>query len=239
MVFYINSLEINNFILLILSMADLVFIIAMQNEADAIILHMTNINTKSIYNFQIITWELFNRTVAIVICWVWKVNASRATQYAIDILWAKRIVNVWFAWWLNEFMDIWECYQIKAAVEYDFDLAELNRTDVWVLNEFSDKYLYTQEIAWFESKILGTWDRFNDSKTDYQLLINEIHADVRDMEWAAIIHTAIHANIPVFMFKCISDIAGNTPTIEQYQENVKLCSEKLSQTINKIVDSIP
>ena len=220
-------------------MIDLVFVIAMQNEADTIILHMTNTNTKSIYNFQIITWELFGRVVAIIISWVWKVNASRATQYAIDVLWAKKIVNIWFAWWLNEFMDIWECYQIKAAVEYDFDLAELNKTDIWVLNEFLDKYLYTQTIDWFESKILGTWDRFNDSKTDYQLLVNEIHADMRDMEWAAIIHTAIHANIPVFMFKCVSDIAGKDSTTGQYLENVKLCSDKLNQTIKKIIEAIP
>ena len=220
-------------------MTDLVFVIAMQNEAYAIISKMTNTNTKSIYNFQIISWELFSRVVEVIICWVWKVNASRATQYAIDVLWAKKIVNIWFAWWLNEFMDIWECYQIKAAVEYDFDLVELNNTDIWVLNEFSDKYLYTSTIQWFESKILWTWDRFNDSKTDYQLLTNEIHADMRDMEWAAIIHTAIHANVPVFMFKCVSDIAGKSSTIDQYLENVKLCSEKLSQVIQNIIDVIP
>ena len=220
-------------------MTDLVFVIAMQNEADAIISKMININIKNIYNFQIISWELYDKAVTVIICWVWKVNASRATQYAIDVIWAKKIINVWFAWWLNESIDIWECYQIKAAVEYDFDLAELNKTDIWVLNEFSDKYLYTQTIQWFESKILWTWDRFNDSKTDYLLLINDIHADMRDMEWAAIIHTAIHANIPVFMFKCVSDIAGKDSTINQYLENIKLCSDKLSQVIKNILEAIP
>ena len=214
---------------------DVVFVVAMKSEADAVISHMDNVNSQKVYNNDIFVWDLFGQNVAVIICWIWKVNAARATQYAIDVLWAKKIINVWFAGALKPDMSVWKTYQIKAAVEYDFDLAMLNNTEIWVLNEFDDKYLYTQTIDWFESKILGTGDRFNDSQDDYRLLVDSIKADIRDMEWAAIIHTAIHAWVPVYMFKTISDVAGSGATTEQFLANIKLCAESLRKDIEVIM----
>lgn len=214
---------------------EIVFIIAMKSEADAVIANMKNVKEKKAHDNDIFLWELFGQYVAVIVSWIWKVNAARATQYAIDVFWAKKIINVWFAGALNSTMSVWKTYQIKAAVEYDFDLAVLNNTEIWVLNEFDNKYLYTQTIDWFESKILGTGDRFNDSQDDYNLLVNSIKADVRDMEWAAIIHTAIHAWVPVYMFKTISDVAGSGATTEQFLANIKLCAESLSKDIELIM----
>lgn len=216
----------------------IVFIIAMKSEADTVISQMTNIKNQKVYNNDIFMWDLFGENVSVIVCNVWKVNAARATQYAIDVLWAKKIINIWFAWALNDSMSVWDTYQIQAAVEYDFDLAVLNQTDIWTLNEFDDKYLKLSTVDWYESKILWTWDRFNDSPIDYQLLVNDIKADIRDMEWAAIVHTCIHANIPVYMFKTISDVAWSWATTDQFLQNIKMCAENLSKEIKKIITAL-
>lgn len=234
--FYINYVFILSFY--IMKNFEIVFVVAMKSEAETVISNMVNIKSEKIYNNEIFYWNLFGHEVVVIICGIWKVNAARATQYAIDILWAKKIINVWFAWWLNSDMVVWKTYQIKAAVEYDFDLAELNKTEIWVLNEFDDKYLKLQTIGGFEEKILGTWDRFNDSKPDYELLVNSIDADVRDMEWAAIVHTAIHAWVPVYMFKTISDVAGSGATTEQFLANIEICAKWLKESIEKIISSL-
>lgn len=160
----------------------IVFIIAMKSEANTVLDNMINTTQKTYFDNDIVFWELFWYLTAVIICGIWKVNAARATQYAIDILWAKKIINVWFAGGLYSKMEVWNTYQIKDAVEYDFDLAELNNTEIWVLNEYDSKYLKVSTINWFEQKVLGTGDRFNDSKADYELLVNSIKADIRDME---------------------------------------------------------
>ena len=217
---------------------NVVFIIAMKSEANTVLDNMINTTQQIYFDNDIIFWELFWYFTAVIICGIWKVNAARATQYAIDILWAKKIINVWFAGGLRPEMVVWETYQIKAAGEYDFDLAELNGTEIWVLNEFDDKYLQTNTIEWFEKKNLGTGDRFNDSKADYELLVNSIKADIRDMEWAAIVHTAKHAGVPVYIFKTISDVAGSGATTEQFLKNIEICAKNLKMNIKKIVDAV-
>ena len=238
---FISLLYLSFYLIKVLMMFfyDIVFLAAMKNEAESVVSNMIDIKSKKFYDNEIFTWKLFGHDVAVVVFDFWKVNAARATQYAIDVLWAKKIINIWFAWWLNSSLVVWSTYQIKAAVQYDYDIAQLNKTDIWVLNEFSDKYLHTTKlIDWFESKILGTWDRFNDSINDYHLLVDYIWADLRDMEWAAIIHTCIHAWVPVYAFKTVSDIAGSWSTTDQFIENMKLCSKNLTNEIKKIVEQI-
>lgn len=217
---------------------NVVFIIAMKSEANTVLDNMINTTQQTYFDNDIIFWELFWYFTAVIICGIWKVNAARATQYAIDTLWAKKIINIWFAGGLDSKMEVWNTYQIKDAVEYDFDLAELNKTEIWVLNEYDSKYLEVSTINWFEQKVLGTGDRFNDSKADYELLVNSIKADIRDMEWAAIVHTAKHAGVPVYIFKTISDVAGSGATTEQFLKNIEICAKNLKMNIKKIIDAV-
>ena len=51
------------------------------------------------------------------------------------------------------------------------------------------------------------------------LLTQELQADIRDMEGGAIVQTAKAANIPIYAFKAISDLAGSGSTTEQFLVN--------------------
>ena len=65
---------------------------------------------------------------------VGKVNAAAATQKAIDAG-ADEILNCGVAGGFDPAMKIADVFEIDRAVEYDFDLAQLNGTEVGVHNE--------------------------------------------------------------------------------------------------------
>jgi nucleoside phosphorylase len=88
------------------------------------------------------------------------------------------------------------------------------------LDEYTENYLQLncfKDI--FPLRKLGTADRFNDCPADYQLLTAQLHADIRDMEGAAIVQAAYAARLPVYAVKAISDVAGSGSTTEQYLAN--------------------
>jgi uncharacterized membrane protein len=71
----------------------------------------------------------------------------------------------------------------------------------------------------FDTRKLGTADRFNDSIDDFKLLTEELKADIRDMEGAAVVQVAYASALPVYSIKAISDVAGSGSTTEQYLTN--------------------
>ena len=120
-------------------------------------------------------------------------------------------------------------------MEYDFDLAQLNGTPVGTLNECEEPYLSLSDT---DGKSLATGDRFNDSKEDYLLLTQTLRADIRDMEGGAIVHTALRANVPVYAFKAISDVAGKCCTTEQYLNNAQRALQAMEEALPAIVEAL-
>jgi nucleoside phosphorylase len=100
------------------------------------------------------------------------------------------------------------------------------------LDEYQENYLNCNQFrADFPKKRLGTADRFNDSVDDYKLLTEELKADIRDMEGCAVVQAAYCAQLPVFMMKAISDVAGSGNTAEQYFANKTKALENLSAAL--------
>lgn len=215
-----------------------VFVIAMNSEAETVLANMENVTERKVHGKRVIKGTLFGEQVGVVICGVGKVNAGCGVQYAVDCMGADTIINIGVAGALNNSMQVGNIYAIESAVEYDFDLVVLNGTPMGTLNEFDNRYLPLQTGRGFETKVLGTGDRFNDDHDDFVLLTEDIKADIRDMEGAAMVHAAIHAGVPVYMFKCISDIAGSGSTTEQFLENMRLCSANLTAQMQRIMESL-
>ena len=211
------------------------FVIAMDKEAEPILQAMAKKKESKYCGKRVICGTLFNEKVAVVICGVGKVNAACGAQIAIDKLKATLILNLGVAGGLNAGVKVGEIYEISHAVQYDFDLTQLNGTEIGTLDECKTNYLPLTVCGNYPLKKLATGDRFNDSPADYALLTNILKADIRDMEGGAIAQVCMHAGVPCYEYKIISDLAGSGSTTEQYLSNLGLCFETLKRELKTIV----
>lgn len=195
-------------------------VIAMQSEADILLEQMKVERSLTVSGKNVHIGTAFGKEIAVCVCGVGKVNAALGTQLLISKFDVKKLVNFGVAGGLNSGTQLCAVYQISHAVQFDFDLADLNGTSIGTLNEYEEPYLALGlSTCPFPLKKLGTSDRFNDSKEDYTLLTEVLGADIRDMEGGAIVQAAYAAQLPVFSLKAISDVAGSGSTTEQFLKN--------------------
>ena len=214
-------------------------VIAMQSEAD-ILLDLMDVNSSlKVSGKTVYVGKAFGKDVALCVCGVGKVNAALGTQLLVSKFGADKILNFGVAGALKSDMQIAGVYQIGAAVQFDFDLVQLNGTKIGTLNEYTENYLYLNLLkAPFPIKKLGTADRFNDSHDDFLLLTQELNADIRDMEGGAIVQAAFAATLPVYSIKAISDLAGSGSTTEQYLINKDKALQELQKALPTIFEEL-
>ena len=158
---------------------------------------------------------------------VGKVNAASATQKAIDAG-ADEILNCGVAGGFDPAMKIADVFEIDRAVEYDFDLAQLNGTEVGVHNERTTPYFGLQTRGLFPARTLGSGDRFSDSQADLPLLAR-LGVTIRDMEGAAVAHVCEMNGVPCRILKCLSDVHGQGAMTDQYKANLSKALLSLAQ----------
>ncbi len=211
-----------------------VFVVAMEKEAAPILEVM---RVRRFLNFcgkRVLTGELYGVRCGVVVCGVGKVNAAMGTQIAIDELGAEVIINVGVAGGLNGSLEVGKIYEISHAVQYDFDLTQLNGTKIGTVDECKENFLALDALSLYPLKKLATGDRFNDSAEDFKLL-TELGADIRDMEGAAVAQVCMHAKVELRAYKVISDLAGSGSTTEQYMKNLAVCADTLKRELKNIV----
>ena len=207
-------------------------VIAMQSEADILLEQMQIQRSLTVSGKNVFVGKAFGKDIALCISGIGKVNAALGAQLLVSKFGVDKLVNFGVAGGLNKGTELCAVYQIAAAVQFDFDLTELNGTKMGTLDEYKENYLTTNHFkADFPKKMLGTADRFNDSKADYKLLTKELHADIRDMEGAAVVQAAYCVELPVYLIKAISDVAGSGNTTEQYVVNRAKALENLKAAL--------
>ncbi len=214
-------------------------VIAMQSEADILLNTMKISRSLTVSGKNVHVGSIFGKEIAVCVCGVGKVNAALGAQLLISKFDAQKLFNLGVAGGLNASTELCSVYQIGAAVQFDFDLTQLNGTKIGTLDEYSENYLplNTLELP-FAVKKLGTSDRFNDSPADYTLLTQELGADIRDMEGAAIVQAAIKAELPVYSVKAISDVAGSGSTTEQFLVNKDKALKNLQAALPVIFEQL-
>lgn len=211
-----------------------VFVVAMEKEAAPILEVM---RVRRFLNFcgkRVLTGELYGVRCGVVVCGVGKVNAAMGAQIAIDELGAEVIINIGYAGGLNGSLEVGKIYEISHAVQYDFDLTQLNGTKIGTLDECKENFLALDALSLYPLKKLATGDRFNDSAEDFKLL-TELGADIRDMEGAAVAQVCMHAKVELRAYKVISDLAGSGSTTEQYMKNLAVCADTIKRELRNIV----
>lgn len=210
------------------------FVIAMESEAKPLFEHMTVLSDEKTGGKRVVTGTLCGEKTAAIVCGVGKVNAACGTQLAIDRLCADKIINVGVAGGLNGSLAIGQIYAVSAAVQYDFDLVQLNGTKIGTLDECTENYLPLSASSAFPVRRLATGDRFNDNPDDHDLLTKVLDADIRDMEGGAIAQACMNAGVNCRIYKAISDIYGSGSTSDQFKRNLALCTQALKNHMIKI-----
>lgn len=207
------------------------WVIAMDNEAQCVLDNMTETLESYEYGRRVITGRLGDERMMVVVAGVGKVNAAAATQFAIQSG-AEEVRNLGVCGGFEPQMKVGDLYEVDRAVQYDFDLAKINGTEVGVLNERQTPYLPAAPEGLFPAKTLATGDHFNDNEQDLPLL-RKLGVGLRDMEGGAIAHVCERAGIPFHSLKCVTNVLGSGAT-DQYARNLARCLKILTAAIASI-----
>ncbi len=214
-------------------------VIAMQSEADILLDEMQVVRSLTVSGKKIHVGKVYGKDVALCVCGVGKVNAALGTQVLVSKFDVEKLFNFGVSGGLNPSTELTKVYQIAEAVQFDFDLVQLNGTKIGTLNEYEENYLALNLLPLpLEHRKLGTADRFNDNPADYELLTSDLYADIRDMEGAAIVQAAYAAELPVYSIKAISDVAGSGSTTEQFLQNKDKALTNLKTWLPEIFDKL-
>lgn len=212
-------------------------ITAMQNEAHALLRHAETDREYTLYGKKICEGRAFGKRFALIAAGIGKSNAAAAAMLALSGLNAKTLLNFGLAGGISQQADIAEVFRIVRAVQYDFDLSEVNGTPKGTLDEYDTPYLPLKDgQSVFKKATLATGDKLTASLADLPLL-NALGADLRDMEGAAIAHVAFAAGVPLYAYKAVSNKIG-ADSVAQYREFTRRALESLSDGMEKIFAEI-
>lgn len=188
-----------------------VFVVAMPNEAAAV-------------------RAALGDSVPMIVSGIGKVNAAMATERAIVAMGADAICNCGLCGGMDAAMRVGELYEVSRAVEFDFDLDELNHRGIGVLDEREDAYLELTVKGIHPARILATSDHFRSDDGDYPL-IDRLGCGLRDMEGAAIAHVCSRHGVRCHSLKVVCDVRGQGPMVEQYFDTSAKCLAALSAAL--------
>ena len=103
-------------------------IIAMQNEADALLKQARTARKYTLFGKDVYEGEAFGKPFRLLLAGVGKTNAASAAMLAVSALKADRLLNFGLAGGISQAAQIGKIFRIARAVQYDFDLSEVNGT---------------------------------------------------------------------------------------------------------------
>lgn len=213
-------------------------VIAMDSEAEVLLSQMDIDNILTVHGKPVYMGRAFGKAVILCVCGVGKVNAAVGACAVLE-KGADTVLNFGVAGGLNDETQLTDVYLIDRAVQYDFDLTQLNGGEIGTLDGETENFLplYVPAAIDFPRRTLGSGDRFNDSPADHGLLLR-LGAHIRDMEGAAIAQVCKYAGVPCVCVKAISDKYGEGSTTEQFQKNTARAMLNLKAYMAEIIAAL-
>ncbi len=211
-------------------------VVAMKKEADALLSQSNVTQNFGRFGKEIFQGDFEGTPFLLVLSGIGKDNAAASAMLALT-LGADTLLNFGVAGGIGENAKIGDVLQIERAAELDFDLSAINGTPVGTHDErTSPHFLLESRENTFKKGCVATADRFACGNQD-DALLQELGANVREMEGAAVAHVAWTAGVPCFMFKAISDNAGeNSPN--EYAVNCSAALKNLAFRMKEIFKEI-
>lgn len=213
-------------------------VIAFDAEANALLSQTEIIEKTEVLGKPVSRGRAFGKEIVLVECGVGKVNAATGAAIVLS-MGAEKVLNFGVAGGLHSNTEVGGVYLMEKAVQYDFDITQLEGGKIGTLDGETENFLplFVPEALNLPLRALGTGDRFNDSPTDHALLL-ELGCDVREMEAGAIAQVCKNAGVPFTSVKAISDVYGMGSTTEQFTQNTARACENLRANMQKILECL-
>ena len=190
-------------------------IVAMEEELEAVLNIMNNIEQKEIYGISVQIGKIEQKEVAVVKSGVGKVNAARVTQILIDKLNLKSIINLGAAGALSPLLNIGDIVIGEKLIQHDFDITAFDHdkgyitgvgdyiySDIELIEKFKKAANNLKEKDYkIKTGIIATGDIFCTDIEMKNKIYSKFDADCVEMEGAAIAQVCYLDNIPFIVIR--------------------------------------
>ena len=212
-------------------------IVAMEKEAKYFIEKLDNLTELSFLGKKVYKGEFNNKEIILIISGIGKVNSSMSTQFLIDKYNVDYVLNFGTCGALDENFNLGDIYIVKQAVQFDFDLTEIDHCELGYMEEYDCVFLDCKNDYLQQANAVGclaTADQFSEDINKINILKN-MGCNLKDMEGGAIFQVCKANNKKLLMIKVVSDVFGKKSMIDQYINNVKIVSQKLVDYVCELI----
>ncbi len=170
------------------------------------------------------------------------IDAAAATQFLISSFQVEVILNYGVTGALEPSLKVDDLFVVRRTLNYDYDVSPIDPVKKHQYEEFEDEYIYLDdELISLAKRIRPdlkeatdcSGDRFVEDRELKIRMNTEEHADICDMECAAIARTAWKNGVKFLSVKCISDtFAGDGG---DFNTNVTKSAEKAFNLLKEIL----
>ena len=170
-----------------------------------------------------------------------EIKAAACTQMLIDLFDVELIINYGIVGALRKGLAVTNTCVVERVVHYDMDTSAADACEVGRYMEYDDIYLpataeYVKAALSIDpsliSVICASGDKFIADEDKKNKMRERFHADVCDMESAAIVLICDMNGIPNMLIKTVSD------SIQGGAEEFVACAEKAADACLAVVDKI-
>mgnify|MGYP002611922147 FL=1 len=229
-------------------MSKIGIIVAMEEELEAVLNIMNNIEQKEIYEISVQIGKIEQKEVAVVKSGVGKVNAARVTQILIDKLNVKSIINLGSAGALSPLLNIGDIVIGEKLIQHDFDITAFDHdkgyitgvgdyiySDIKLIEKFENAANNLKEKDYKIKKgIIATGDIFCTDIEMKNKIFSKFDADCVEMEGAAIAQVCYLDNIPFIVIRSISDSPNGNNEID-FDKFVELASKRCANILREFL----
>lgn len=168
--------------------------------------------------------------------------AAAATQILILVFQVEAVLNYGVVGGLTKKMKVARCCVVDKVIHYDYDVSKIDHVPVGQYPDMDSPYMYTTRAFYdaarecfpdIKSVTCASGDQFVDGKKNKKHLRKKTHADICDMEAAAIVRTCARTNVPCLLLKTVSDaLEGGA---EEFHNNLVETSVTCLEMLLKIV----
>lgn len=221
-------------------------IVAMEEELEAVLNIMNNIEQKEIYGISVQIGKIEQKEIAVVKSGVGKVNAARVTQILIDKLNVKSIINLGAAGALSPLLNIGDIVIGEKLIQHDFDITAFDHdkgyitgvgdyiySDIELIEKFKKAANNLKEKDYkIKTGIIATGDIFCTDIEMKNKIFSKFDADCVEMEGAAIAQVCYLDNIPFIVIRSISDSPNGNNEID-FDKFVELASKRCANILKE------
>ena len=212
-------------------------IVAMEKEAKYFIEKLDNLKVFRLLGKKVYQGELNNKKITLVISGIGKVNSAMSTQFLIDNYDVDYVLNFGTCGALDENLNLGDIFIVKKAVQYDFDLTEIDNCELGYIEEYDCVFFDCKNEFLQKDNAVGylaTADQFSEDINKITTLKN-MGCNLKDMEGGAIFQVCKANDKKLLMIKVVSDVFGKKSMIDQYISNVNIVSKKLVDYICDLI----